>query len=75
MSNKVETFRLGSRTNAMKATHSAIPMKSMSTQLPVNTQMHTTVTESVKLNNSAVVNLPQIPSDIRLLSVQGRIIY
>ncbi len=72
---KVETFKLGSRTNAINATHKAIPMKSMRTQLPVNTQMHTTVTDSIKLNNSAAVNLPQNPKEILLPSVQGRIMY
>lgn len=71
----VETFRLGSRTNAINATHKAIPIKSMSTQLPVNTQMHTTVIDNVKLNSSAVVNRPQNPSDIRFPSEHGRIRY
>lgn len=47
----------------------------MSSQWPVNTHMQTIVTDNVKLNNSAGVNRPQIPNDIRFPSVHGLIIY
>lgn len=47
----------------------------MSSQCPVSTQMHTMETANVKLNNSAAVNRPQNPNDIRLPSEHGRIMY
>lgn len=75
VSNKVDTFRLGKRTNAMKATHRPIPIASMSNQCPVNTQIHTILTLNENESNSAPVNLPQTPNDILLPSVHGRLIY
>lgn len=75
VSKSVETFRLGRRTKAIKATHSAIPIASINNQWPVNTQMHTTVMDIVKLSSSAAVNRPQQPSDIRFPSVHGRMMY
>jgi hypothetical protein len=74
MSKSVDTFKLGSLTNAMNATQSAIPIASIKSQCPVRTQMHTTVTDNVKLNISAAVNRPHTPKDIRFPSVQ-RIIF
>jgi len=47
----------------------------MSSQCPVKTQMHTIETDNEKLNSSAAVKRPQKPNDIRLPSVQGRMIY
>lgn len=75
VSKSVDTFRLGSRTNAMKATHKPIPIASMSNQCPVNTQIHTMLTLSENDNNSALVNLPQTPNDILFPSEHGLIIY
>ena len=64
-------MRLGSLTNAMKATQRPIPMKSMRAQCPVNTQMQTTQMEIPTERISAKVNLPQRPRDIFPLVAQG----
>lgn len=75
VSNNVDTFRLGKRTNAIKATHKPIPIASINNQWPVNTHMHTILTLSENESNSAPVNLPQTPNDILLPSEHGRIMY
>lgn len=50
-------------------------LPSIRSQCPVRTQIQTIETESVKLNSSAAVKRPQNPNEMRLPSVQGRIIY
>lgn len=47
----------------------------MSSQCPVNTQMHTIDTANEKLKSSAAVNRPQNPKDIRLPSEHDFNIY
>lgn len=47
----------------------------MSSQCPVNTQMHTIDTANEKLKSSAAVNRPQNPNDIRLPSEHDFNIY
>lgn len=71
----MDTLRLGSRTNAINATHRPIPIASISSQCPVKTQMHTILTLSENESNSAPVNLPQTPKDILLPSEHGLMIY
>lgn len=56
----VDTLSDGRRTNAMNATHRAMPIASINSQWPVSIQTHTIVTEMVKLINSAGVQRPQI---------------
>lgn len=75
VSSRVDTFRLGNRTNAMNATHSPIPIASIRSQWPVSTQMQTMLTLSENDNNSAPVNLPHTPNDILLPSEHGLIMY
>lgn len=64
VNNKVDTFRLGSRTNAIKATHRPIPIASINNQWPVNTQIQTIVTDNENETSSAGVNRPQMPNEI-----------
>lgn len=75
VSRRVDTFKLGSRTNAINATHKPMPIASISSQWPVSTQIQTIVKLSVKLKSSAAVKRPQKPNDMRLLSVHGLIMY
>lgn len=72
---RVETFRLGSRTRAINATHNPIPRASMRSQCPVSTHIHTSIKDRKNDKISAAVNRPHTPNDIFWPVEQGRMRY